>query len=993
MDKTILFDGKISKVPSKEKVDFKFPAGSDFFSSITNLIPNLGSVSGSRVLIGDKATVQAVPLLNRESPLVQTSAVRHSSTFEEEIGKNHLSVLSDVTGKVKRVTSDKIEIETDKGELLEKELYNNFSLGKKGFIHNTPVVKAGDPIKPGSLLATSNYTDDKGTLALGRNLKAAIMPLRSNNFEDAYAISETGAKKLEAEQIITVRVDVQPNYILDKNKYLSVFPNKVPGNLVSKFTPAGVIAKGTKVKYGDPLILMLAPKTIRSSEIQLGNLSRVFKHAFADLAETWDYEPEGEVVDSSQTGKVITVNVKTKRAVATGDKVGVLHGAKGVVRVVPDSEVPVDKDGNPVDILLNSMSITSRVAPAIVTVMQMGKVAQKRGRPLKIQPFIEESSVDRTIRHLKKHGIDDQEELYDPISGKHIKVTTGPLYVHRLTHIAEDKVSTRGEGAGYTWNEQPSKGGDEKAKRVGNLATAALLSHNAKEVLEDIGTIRSTKNDEWWNRLKLGLPAPPPEVPFVFEKFVSSLQGAGVKVRRDKDVFEVLPQTDKDISAISHGEIVSGKILYAGKNGTIENEPGGLFDPTITGSLGEKYNHISLSTKIPNPISEKFVRKLTNYSQKQFEEKISTGELAKELSSLDTEQEIKHFSKIAKTSTGTKKNNAVEVLSFLKMLKNNNMQPKDILLSKVPVIPAKFRPVMVDKNVVIPADVNNLYKDLILVSQKAREYKEDLPEEVKKELNLAQYNATKAIYGLGDPISVKNKEKQIKGLLASVLGTQGGTAKSSMFQANVVNKPLDLVGRAVLVPDVKLELDEASIPQDIIWKTYSPFVIRRMVRSGIPATLAKQYITDKNAIANKYLQEELKDRPGIVSRDPALHKYNLTGFYLKPNPDPKDATIRLNPLVFKSFNADSDGDQLGISVPAGDKAKEEIKAKMLPSTNLLSARTFTPTYFPTNEAALGLFQASHEDKKNKPIKFETEAEVIKAYEEGKLDIGDRVDVG
>ena len=81
---------------------------------------------------------------------------------------------------------------------------------------------------------------------------------------------------------------------------------------------------------------------------------------------------------------------------------------------------------------------------------------------------------------------------------------------------------------------------------------------------------------------------------------------------------------------------------------------------------------------------------------------------------------------------------------------------------------------------------------------------------------------------------------------------------------------------------------------------------------------AVEYIDAKNPLAVQAMNEELLARPGIVSRDPSLHKFNLTGFYLVPNPDPKDKTIKLNPLVFKSFNADNDGDQLNISIPAGE---------------------------------------------------------------------------
>ena len=129
-----------------------------------------------------------------------------------------------------------------------------------------------------------------------------------------------------------------------------------------------------------------------------------------------------------------------------------------------------------------------------------------------------------------------------------------------------------------------------------------------------------------------------------------------------------------------------------------------------------------------------------------------------------------------------------------------------------------------------------------------------------------------------------------------------------------------------------------------------------------------------------------------MTRDPQLSKYNFQGFFLKPNPDPKDFSIKLNPLVFKGYGADSDGDQLNVQVPASDDAKEEIKEKLLPEKNLIYHRTFSPIFTPSNEAAVGLFAASYEDNKNKPAKYGSVAEIIRDFKAGKLDVGDRVEL-
>ena len=226
-----------------------------------------------------------------------------------------------------------------------------------------------------------------------------------------------------------------------------------------------------------------------------------------------------------------------------------------------------------------------------------------------------------------------------------------------------------------------------------------------------------------------------------------------------------------------------------------------------------------------------------------------------------------------------------------------------------------------------------------------------------------------------------------------MLGLKGGTAKSTMFQSKVVNKSLDLVGRAVLTPDTRLDVDQASVPQDMLWQIYKPFIIRRLVMKGVPAVNALDYVKKHNSLAVQCLKEELAVRPGIITRDPIWHKFNIMGFNLIPNPNSTDKTIKLNPLVFKGLGADCDGDQINVNVPATEEARKEILEKMIPSKNLLSAKTFAPTLVPSNESALGLYNLSTVDKHNTPKKFKTEQDVLRAYKSGELEEGDAVEVG
>lgn len=988
--KTFLVNGKLKRVSANEKPDYTFISGADFLSGATNLIPGVSGVSGGRVMLGDKASIQAISLVNREAPLVQAIPAKGAPSFEEQFGKELASVRSPVDGTVIKVTENEIVVKgADKNYSLA--LYNNFNSGKKSFLHNTATVKVGDKVKKNELLATSNFSDSKGRLALGVNLKTAIMPYRSNNFEDAFVVTESGAKKLVAEQLVTTRLERRLGVDTQKSKYVSLFANKFYNAQLANIDEDGVVKKGTILKYGDPIILAYAPRALKTTDMHLGKLSKALGNAYKDLSETWDYESEGEVTDVAKAGPLLSVNIKLKRNLNVGDKLSIYSGNKGVTGLIlPDHLAPQTKDGKPVDLLLNSMSVTSRVSPAMLSNLGLGKVAEKLGKPIKVTGFVDGSAIKKTQELMKQHGVEDLEEVYDPVSGTKTKVLIGPLFINRLVHIAEDKLSDRSQGVGYDWDMQPTKAKEESAKRLGNLSTTALLSHGATEVLKDIAVVRATKNDEFWRNVKMGLPAPAPKVPFIFNKFIASLQSAGINVKREGNNFQILPLTDKETVSLSTGAIQNAKTFKV-KGQNLIPEKGGLFDPANTGILGNNFNHIDLNMEVPNPISEDPLRRLLKMTKEQYEAGIASGEVQKKIKELNVDQKIAEYKTYLKTGKISERATAVKVLSFLITMKKNGMHPKDLLLTKLPVLPAQYRPVQVAGELTLSANVNNLYKDLILNNEKIKDL-DFVPEEIADKVRKAQYQGIKAIYGLADPISIKNKEKNVKGLLAEMLGTHGGTAKTSMFQAKVVNKPLDLISRSVATGDVKLGLDQISLPQDIVWKIYSPFIIRRLARRGVPVTLAHDYTKNKNPMALQALQEEMQDRPVTMSRDPALHKFNLMGFIPKMNADPNNKTVSVNPLVFKGFNLDLDGDQISVGIPASDAAKEEIKEKMLPSRNLLSVRSFSPLYTPSNEAALGLYQMSTEDNKNKPIKYNSENEVIAAYEAGKLSVGDRVEI-
>jgi hypothetical protein len=241
-------------------------------------------------------------------------------------------------------------------------------------------------------------------------------------------------------------------------------------------------------------------------------------------------------------------------------------------------------------------------------------------------------------------------------------------------------------------------------------------------------------------------------------------------------------------------------------------------------------------------------------------------------------------------------------LGYLKASESTGVHPRDWMLSSVPVIPPKFRPVSEMQGGKVPLidDANYLYKLMIDTNNSLKELRKYTKNTKEDEYGL--YNTYQQVTGLADPSHPKLVQREVKGLLKHIFGV--GSSKFSTVQRNLLGTPTDMVGRGVIVPDPDLGLDEVGIPEQKAWDTYRPHIIHRLTRRGVPWALASKMVEDQNPVAKDALLQEMGTRPVIVDRAPVLHKWGILAF--KPKLVAGDA-IRVNHFVNKGYNSDHDG--------------------------------------------------------------------------------------
>jgi DNA-directed RNA polymerase subunit beta' len=334
----------------------------------------------------------------------------------------------------------------------------------------------------------------------------------------------------------------------------------------------------------------------------------------------------------------------------------------------------------------------------------------------------------------------------------------------------------------------------------------------------------------------------------------------------------------------------------------------------------------------------------------------------------------------------SKRPHAIQVLNVLEGLKRNKLTPSDLIIKSVPVIPPAFRPFGVMGDSFVPGDANELYRDLIQLRDAHKEAHDLLGDAGTADTKLALYDAVKAVYGYGDPVLPKTKQRGVSGFLQQVSGT---SPKWSFFQRKLLSKPQDSVARGVIAVDPDLSLDQIGLPEDMAWKMYAPYIQRRLVHLGMSPGDALKHVTDRSPHAMTALQREIPERPVVYSRAPSWHKFNVLAGRPKLI---KGSTIAINPLVTTGHNADFDGDTMNIHLPSHPEAVQEAKDKLMPSKMLFSIRDQDKVVpQPKQELILSLFTAVHRPARAKHI-FDSTAQAVDAIEKGRIPHTDEVSV-
>jgi len=1014
-----IYKGKFVEVPA-HKVDVIIPDAMGMFDTSVNQIPFLDSIQGNRGLTASKMQEQALPLVYREKPHFD---IVHKSgkSISEAIGSLVALPKSKVDGKVEKVTETEIVVNG-----VSHPLYHNFSLNAESFLNNEPIVKVGDIVKKGQVLADNNFTRE-GKPALGVNLKVAYMPYKGYNYEDSAVISESAAKKLTSMHMYDFKARRSSKGVFSKSKFKAYYPEELPAKMAEKLDSDGIIKPGSRVERDDIIIAHLERKAPTADDIAVGRLDKQLRRDMADFSQRWDKDVTGIVTNVNKHGNNVVVSIKTEEPLKVADKIAGLHGNKHIISaILPDDQMPFNPEtGERIDITMNPIGVSNRINTSQLLEAAAGKIAEKTGKPFKIENFKDVDNTRALLNEMKKLGIAEKEILVDPETNQPFlnPIFTGKSHILKLEHIVDHKFSARYRD-GYDSNEQPVSGGHTGAKNLGRMEIAALLARGANENLKEMFNIKGQRNDEYWKAMETGQSLPPPKNAFVKDKMLAMMAGAGINVEQKGKTFALRPMTDDEILARSRGELKNPEVLYRKKDMAPMKE--GLYDPVKAGGIfGDHYTHFKLPEKILNPVTAHAAAILTNRSVKDLEDIINgkvfidkiTGKESKPgdknaisggpavellLSKVDVKNELKDAEQqIQLTTNPSKMNKLHKKIRYLKALQENKMSPTDYMIQNVLVIPSKYRPIfaMGTDGTVITSDINDLYQSAARSASALKNYKQQLKDSgldedtinaQLAEIRGALYNDVKAISGLQEPTSYLHRIKNKKGFIYQIGSYPGKQSKEGFFQDKVLERKQDLVGRSTIILNPKLGGDQIGIPKEMAAKIFQPFIMKKMVEWGYKPLEAAKHVEDRSPIFQRALQVVADQRLVIANRAPTLHMWNMTAF--KPVLV-EGKSIEVPAIgISRNFGGDFDGDTFQIHTPISQKALEEAK-KMLPSASMLKTGYDTVLNSPQMDMAVGAFLASKGvGGKDVKLKFKNIEEARQAFKQHKFTYGDMVTI-
>ncbi len=452
--------GEFTIAPVSE-IDMMDVSPKQLVSVAASLIPFLENDDANRALMGSNMQRQAVPLLQAEAPLVGTGMER---TVAQDSG---VVIVAKRDGIVDQVEGTRIVVHTaDENDKTSAgvDIYNLKKFQRSNYstcISQNPLVKVGDTVKKGDIIADGPATEE-GELALGRNILISFLSWNGYNFEDSIIVSE----RIVRDDVFT-SIHIEEFEIMARDTKLGQeditrdIPN-VGDESLRNLDETGVVAIGAEVKSGDILVGKVTPKGESPMTPEEKLLRAIFGEKAADVRDSSLRLPPGV------SGIVTDVRVFSRRGIEKDERALAIENAD-INNLANDRDVEqsiLDRSFyNQLEKLLIGQTVGKGPKDVNANAAIDKELLESLSKGLWRQIIIKDDAVMETIESLKKQIDIRIKQLHSHYEDKVAKIRRGDELMPGVLKMVKVFVAMK----------RKLQPGDKMAGRHGNKGVVSIV--------------------------------------------------------------------------------------------------------------------------------------------------------------------------------------------------------------------------------------------------------------------------------------------------------------------------------------------------------------------------------------------------------------------------------------------------------------------------------------------------------------------------------------
>jgi DNA-directed RNA polymerase subunit beta len=353
------------------------------------MVPFIGSTDGCRVMFSGSQGRQSIPINGAEPPIIQTG---YESLMTNMLSDTYIKKAID-DGYILKITQNSIAIKLKNGKIQRIGISPTklqSGQGQSSINYFTPIVREGDAVKKGQIIAEGKHIID-GMISQGTNLLCAIMMWKGYSYEDGYIISDAVANskfKSSAYHEVEVLISKTDNVVFvaregaetKRGEPLLIRTSKEVESIVGldedELIQGQII---TKSPGGKIISLEIYPNSNLKSYPILHEPFERFKAKYEEVKGEFPTKFVAKVFNEKEQfpGILVRFGIEDMQSAELGDKLTNSYGGKGTIaKIEKEENMPLTPWGERVQIILNPLAIINRMNPSTIKELQLSLISK-----------------------------------------------------------------------------------------------------------------------------------------------------------------------------------------------------------------------------------------------------------------------------------------------------------------------------------------------------------------------------------------------------------------------------------------------------------------------------------------------------------------------------------------------------------------------------------------------------------------------------------------